>query len=127
MKAEEYSCDTMAPDIHGQHHTQTHISVNCQDPNNIYFNAKYANASASHHAEERQYRCEDCDQHFESRNQLLDHQKQPCGMPPSSFLNPGLTFVVKYVGLFSCHCKQWALESDKKDVQMCCWTMTQMM
>uniref|UniRef100_A0A672YU53 MDS1 and EVI1 complex locus n=1 Tax=Sphaeramia orbicularis TaxID=375764 RepID=A0A672YU53_9TELE len=54
MKAEEYSCDTMAPDIH----------------------------------EERQYRCEDCDQHFESRNQLLDHQKQPCGMPPSSFLNP---------------------------------------
>ncbi|XP_034460411.1 histone-lysine N-methyltransferase MECOM isoform X3 [Hippoglossus hippoglossus] len=55
MKAEEYSCDTMAPDIH----------------------------------EERQYRCEDCDQLFESRNQLLDHQKQPCGMPPSSFLNPG--------------------------------------
>ncbi|XP_028274713.1 MDS1 and EVI1 complex locus protein isoform X10 [Parambassis ranga] len=55
MKAEEYSCDTMAPDIH----------------------------------EERQYRCEDCDQHFESRNQLLDHQKQPCGMPPSPFLNPG--------------------------------------
>nr|XP_020455990.1 MDS1 and EVI1 complex locus protein EVI1 isoform X3 [Monopterus albus] len=55
MKAEEYSCDAMAPDIH----------------------------------EERQYRCEDCDQHFESRNQLLDHQKQPCGMPPSSFLNPG--------------------------------------
>ncbi|KAM9733879.1 histone-lysine N-methyltransferase MECOM isoform 2-T2 [Menidia menidia] len=55
MKAEDYSCDTMAPDIH----------------------------------EERQYRCEDCDQHFESRNQLLDHQKQPCGMPPSSFLNPG--------------------------------------
>ncbi|XP_029964251.1 histone-lysine N-methyltransferase MECOM isoform X4 [Salarias fasciatus] len=55
MKAEEYSCDTMAPDIH----------------------------------EERQYRCEDCDQHFESRSQLLDHQKQPCGMPPSSFLNPG--------------------------------------
>uniref|UniRef100_A0A671XUW8 MDS1 and EVI1 complex locus n=1 Tax=Sparus aurata TaxID=8175 RepID=A0A671XUW8_SPAAU len=56
MKAEEYSCDPMAPDIH----------------------------------EERQYRCEDCDQHFESRNQLLDHQKQPCGMPPSSFLNPDL-------------------------------------
>ncbi|XP_068173029.1 histone-lysine N-methyltransferase MECOM isoform X4 [Antennarius striatus] len=55
MKAEEYSCDTMAPDIH----------------------------------EERQYRCEDCDQHFESRNQLLDHQKTPCGMPPSSFLSPG--------------------------------------
>ncbi|XP_037533332.1 histone-lysine N-methyltransferase MECOM isoform X1 [Nematolebias whitei] len=55
MKAEEYSCDTMAPDIH----------------------------------EERQYRCEDCDQNFETRSQLLDHQKQPCGMPPSSFLNPG--------------------------------------
>ncbi|XP_033832626.1 histone-lysine N-methyltransferase MECOM isoform X6 [Periophthalmus magnuspinnatus] len=55
MKAEEYSCDSMAPDIH----------------------------------EERQYRCEDCDQHFESRSQLLDHQKQPCGMPPVSFLNPG--------------------------------------
>nr|XP_054599392.1 histone-lysine N-methyltransferase MECOM isoform X4 [Nothobranchius furzeri] len=55
MKAEDFSCDTMAPDIH----------------------------------EERQYRCEDCDQNFESRTQLLDHQKQPCGMPPSSFLNPG--------------------------------------
>uniref|UniRef100_A0A8C6SRX5 MDS1 and EVI1 complex locus n=2 Tax=Neogobius melanostomus TaxID=47308 RepID=A0A8C6SRX5_9GOBI len=55
MKAEEFSCDSMAPDIH----------------------------------EERQYRCEDCDQHFESRSQLLDHQKQPCGMPPVSFLNPG--------------------------------------
>ncbi|KAK7883353.1 hypothetical protein WMY93_029527 [Mugilogobius chulae] len=54
MKAEEYSCDSMAPDIH----------------------------------EERQYRCEDCDQHFESRSQLLDHQKQPCGMPPVSFLSP---------------------------------------
>ncbi|KAM9318650.1 MDS1 and EVI1 complex locus protein EVI1-A [Pholidichthys leucotaenia] len=39
--------------------------------------------------EDRQYRCEDCDQHFESRNQLLDHQKQPCGIPPSSFLSPG--------------------------------------
>ncbi|XP_076001691.1 histone-lysine N-methyltransferase MECOM isoform X2 [Genypterus blacodes] len=55
MKAEEYSCDAMAPDIH----------------------------------EERQYHCEDCDLHFESRTELLDHQKQPCGMPPSSFLNPG--------------------------------------
>ncbi|XP_063763769.1 MDS1 and EVI1 complex locus protein EVI1-A isoform X2 [Eleginops maclovinus] len=54
MKAEEYSCDIMPPDIH----------------------------------EERQYRCEDCEQHFESRSQLMDHQKQPCGMPPSSFLNP---------------------------------------
>nr|XP_057935522.1 histone-lysine N-methyltransferase MECOM isoform X3 [Doryrhamphus excisus] len=39
--------------------------------------------------EERQYRCEDCDQHFESRSQLLDHQMQQCGMPPSSFLNAG--------------------------------------
>ncbi|KAM8853555.1 histone-lysine N-methyltransferase MECOM isoform 2-T2 [Synchiropus picturatus] len=55
MKAEEFSCDTMAPDIH----------------------------------EERQHRCEDCDLHFESRNQLLDHQKQPCGMPPANFLNSG--------------------------------------
>ncbi|XP_007573651.1 MDS1 and EVI1 complex locus protein EVI1 isoform X2 [Poecilia formosa] len=55
MKAEEYFCDAMAPDIH----------------------------------EERQYRCEDCDQHFESRSELLDHQKEPCGMPPSAFLNPG--------------------------------------
>ncbi|KAL4648502.1 MDS1 and EVI1 complex locus protein EVI1 isoform X6, partial [Arapaima gigas] len=35
--------------------------------------------------EERQYRCEDCDQHFESRTELLDHRKQPCGMPPSAF------------------------------------------
>ncbi|KAM9813191.1 MDS1 and EVI1 complex locus protein EVI1-A isoform 6-T6 [Syngnathus typhle] len=39
--------------------------------------------------EERQYRCEDCDQHFESRSQLLDHQMQQCGMPPSSFLDAG--------------------------------------
>ncbi|MEQ2161105.1 hypothetical protein GOODEAATRI_006331 [Goodea atripinnis] len=63
MKAEEYFCDTMAPDIH------------------VF--------SSLHNAEERQYRCDDCDQHFESRNQLLDHQKEPCGMPPSAFLNPG--------------------------------------
>uniref|UniRef100_A0A8C4GE61 MDS1 and EVI1 complex locus n=1 Tax=Dicentrarchus labrax TaxID=13489 RepID=A0A8C4GE61_DICLA len=68
MKAEEYSCDTMAPDIH----------------------------------EERQYRCEDCDQHFESRNQLLDHQKQPCGMPPSSFLNPDLRPLHMSHGLHEC-------------------------
>ncbi|KAG9348228.1 hypothetical protein JZ751_001963 [Albula glossodonta] len=34
--------------------------------------------------EERQYRCEDCDQHFESRTELLDHQKQPCGTPHSA-------------------------------------------
>uniref|UniRef100_A0A3P8UQK5 MDS1 and EVI1 complex locus n=1 Tax=Cynoglossus semilaevis TaxID=244447 RepID=A0A3P8UQK5_CYNSE len=54
MKAEEFSCDNMAPDIH----------------------------------EERRYRCEECDQSFESHNQLLDHQKQPCGMPPSAFLSP---------------------------------------
>ncbi|XP_012989573.2 histone-lysine N-methyltransferase MECOM isoform X7 [Esox lucius] len=56
MKAEEYSCDIMAPDMH----------------------------------EERQYHCEDCDQQFESRSELLDHQKVPCGTPPSAFLgNPG--------------------------------------
>ncbi|XP_036392273.1 histone-lysine N-methyltransferase MECOM isoform X3 [Megalops cyprinoides] len=34
--------------------------------------------------EERQYRCEECDQHFESRTELLDHQKQPCGTPHSA-------------------------------------------
>ncbi|KAJ8280548.1 hypothetical protein GJAV_G00056130 [Gymnothorax javanicus] len=33
--------------------------------------------------EERQYRCEECDQHFESRAELLDHQRQPCGAPHS--------------------------------------------
>ncbi|XP_029570792.1 histone-lysine N-methyltransferase MECOM isoform X1 [Salmo trutta] len=56
MKAEQYSCDTMAPDMH----------------------------------EERQYRCDDCDQLFESVSELLDHQKVPCGTPPSAFLgNPG--------------------------------------
>ncbi|XP_041731869.2 histone-lysine N-methyltransferase MECOM-like isoform X12 [Coregonus clupeaformis] len=56
LKAEEYSCDTMAPDMH----------------------------------EERQYRCEDCDQLFESVSELLDHQKVPCGTPHSAFLgNPG--------------------------------------
>lgn len=52
MKAEDYLCDTMAPDIH----------------------------------EERQYRCEDCEQHFESRSELLEHQKIPCGTPTPSFL-----------------------------------------
>ncbi|XP_063061830.1 MDS1 and EVI1 complex locus protein EVI1-A isoform X3 [Engraulis encrasicolus] len=50
MKAEEFPCEVMAPDIH----------------------------------EERQYRCEDCDQHFESRSELLDHQSHSCGTPPSS-------------------------------------------
>ncbi|XP_031651753.1 histone-lysine N-methyltransferase MECOM isoform X5 [Oncorhynchus kisutch] len=56
MKAEDYSCDSMAPDMH----------------------------------EERQYRCEDCDQLFESVSELLDHQKVPCGTPTSAFLgNPG--------------------------------------
>ncbi|XP_045580430.1 histone-lysine N-methyltransferase MECOM isoform X15 [Salmo salar] len=56
MKAEDYSCDGMAPDMH----------------------------------EERQYRCEDCDQLFESVSELLDHQKVPCGTPTSAFLgNPG--------------------------------------
>uniref|UniRef100_A0A8K9XKQ0 MDS1 and EVI1 complex locus n=1 Tax=Oncorhynchus mykiss TaxID=8022 RepID=A0A8K9XKQ0_ONCMY len=49
MKAEDYSCDSMAPDMH----------------------------------EERQYRCEDCDQLFESVSELLDHQKVPCGTPTS--------------------------------------------
>ncbi|XP_030632491.1 histone-lysine N-methyltransferase MECOM [Chanos chanos] len=49
MKAEEFTCESMAPDIH----------------------------------EERQYRCEDCDQHFESGSELLDHQKHACGTPPS--------------------------------------------
>ncbi|XP_077579083.1 MDS1 and EVI1 complex locus protein EVI1 isoform X6 [Stigmatopora nigra] len=39
--------------------------------------------------EERQYHCEDCDQHFESRSLLLDHQMKQCGMPPSSFLDAG--------------------------------------
>ncbi|XP_029111454.1 histone-lysine N-methyltransferase MECOM isoform X1 [Scleropages formosus] len=51
MKAEEYSYEAMAPDIH----------------------------------EERQYRCQDCDQHFESRTELQDHRKQPCGTPHSAF------------------------------------------
>ncbi|XP_029536689.1 histone-lysine N-methyltransferase MECOM-like isoform X17 [Oncorhynchus nerka] len=56
MKAEDYLCDSMAPDMH----------------------------------EERQYRCEDCDQLFESVSELLDHQKVPCGTPISAFLgNPG--------------------------------------
>ncbi|XP_066565788.1 MDS1 and EVI1 complex locus protein EVI1 isoform X4 [Amia ocellicauda] len=51
MKADNYSCQAMAPDIH----------------------------------EERQYRCEDCDQHFESKTELLDHQKYPCSTPHSAF------------------------------------------
>ncbi|XP_060098457.1 histone-lysine N-methyltransferase MECOM isoform X12 [Heteronotia binoei] len=51
MKTEDYSHETMAPDIH----------------------------------EERQYRCEDCDQLFESKAQLVDHQKFPCSTPHSAF------------------------------------------
>ncbi|XP_059335081.1 histone-lysine N-methyltransferase MECOM isoform X5 [Ammospiza nelsoni] len=51
MKSEDYSHETMAPDIH----------------------------------EERQYRCEDCDQLFESKAELLDHQKFPCSTPHSAF------------------------------------------
>ncbi|XP_027731947.1 MDS1 and EVI1 complex locus protein isoform X6 [Vombatus ursinus] len=51
MKSEEYSHETMAPDIH----------------------------------EERQYRCEDCDQLFESKAELVDHQKFPCSTPHSAF------------------------------------------
>ncbi|XP_062328855.1 histone-lysine N-methyltransferase MECOM isoform X2 [Osmerus eperlanus] len=52
MKAEDYLCDNMAPDID----------------------------------EERQYQCEDCEQHFDSQSELQEHQKSPCGTPPSSFL-----------------------------------------
>ncbi|XP_005000831.2 histone-lysine N-methyltransferase MECOM isoform X10 [Cavia porcellus] len=35
--------------------------------------------------EERQYRCEDCDQIFESKAELEDHQKFPCSTPHSAF------------------------------------------
>ncbi|XP_060027910.1 histone-lysine N-methyltransferase MECOM isoform X9 [Erinaceus europaeus] len=35
--------------------------------------------------EERQYRCEDCDQIFESKAELADHQKFPCSTPHSAF------------------------------------------
>ncbi|XP_055966720.1 histone-lysine N-methyltransferase MECOM isoform X4 [Sorex fumeus] len=35
--------------------------------------------------EERQYRCEDCDQIFESKTELADHQKFPCSTPHSAF------------------------------------------
>ncbi|XP_035974218.1 histone-lysine N-methyltransferase MECOM isoform X7 [Halichoerus grypus] len=35
--------------------------------------------------EERQYRCEDCDQLFESKAELADHQKFPCTTPHSAF------------------------------------------
>ncbi|MBW04076.1 MDS1 and EVI1 complex locus protein EVI1, partial [Eschrichtius robustus] len=34
---------------------------------------------------ERQYRCEDCDQLFESKAELADHQKFPCSTPHSAF------------------------------------------
>ncbi|XP_049323343.1 MDS1 and EVI1 complex locus protein EVI1-A isoform X7 [Astyanax mexicanus] len=44
MKAEEFSCDTMPPDIH----------------------------------EEREFRCEDCEQHFSSGPELIEHQKESC-------------------------------------------------
>ncbi|KAG8445204.1 hypothetical protein GDO86_010109 [Hymenochirus boettgeri] len=35
--------------------------------------------------EERQYRCEECDQLFESKADLSDHQKYSCGTPHSAF------------------------------------------
>ncbi|XP_044944020.1 histone-lysine N-methyltransferase MECOM isoform X10 [Mustela putorius furo] len=35
--------------------------------------------------EEQQYRCEDCDQLFESKAELADHQKFPCSTPHSAF------------------------------------------
>ncbi|XP_029795798.1 histone-lysine N-methyltransferase MECOM isoform X6 [Suricata suricatta] len=35
--------------------------------------------------EERQYRCEDCDQLFETKAELADHQKFPCSTPHSAF------------------------------------------
>ncbi|XP_040610489.1 histone-lysine N-methyltransferase MECOM isoform X8 [Mesocricetus auratus] len=35
--------------------------------------------------EERQHRCEDCDQLFESKAELADHQKFPCSTPHSAF------------------------------------------
>uniref|UniRef100_A0A4W4FGV9 C2H2-type domain-containing protein n=1 Tax=Electrophorus electricus TaxID=8005 RepID=A0A4W4FGV9_ELEEL len=44
MKAEEFSCDTMAPDIH----------------------------------EERQFRCDDCERHFDSGRELMEHQEHAC-------------------------------------------------
>ncbi|XP_058269772.1 MDS1 and EVI1 complex locus protein EVI1-A isoform X3 [Hemibagrus wyckioides] len=50
MKAEEFSCEAMAPDIH----------------------------------EERQFRCEDCEQLFPSGSELLEHQNHSCSKRPSS-------------------------------------------
>uniref|UniRef100_A0A8C5PRN6 MDS1 and EVI1 complex locus n=1 Tax=Leptobrachium leishanense TaxID=445787 RepID=A0A8C5PRN6_9ANUR len=35
--------------------------------------------------EERPYRCEECDQLFESKAELIDHQKFPCETPHSAF------------------------------------------
>nr|XP_042134853.1 histone-lysine N-methyltransferase MECOM isoform X11 [Peromyscus maniculatus bairdii] len=35
--------------------------------------------------EDRQHRCEDCDQLFESKAELTDHQKFPCSTPHSAF------------------------------------------
>ncbi|XP_064418300.1 histone-lysine N-methyltransferase MECOM [Latimeria chalumnae] len=35
--------------------------------------------------EERQYRCEECDQLFESKAEFVDHQKFPCSTPHSVF------------------------------------------
>ncbi|XP_029471885.1 histone-lysine N-methyltransferase MECOM isoform X8 [Rhinatrema bivittatum] len=35
--------------------------------------------------EERQYRCEECDQLFESKAELMDHRKFPCSTPHSAF------------------------------------------
>ncbi|XP_053314481.1 histone-lysine N-methyltransferase MECOM isoform X1 [Spea bombifrons] len=44
--------------------------------------------------EERQYRCEECDQLFESKAELSDHQKFPCGTPHSAFSMVEDTFQV---------------------------------
>lgn len=38
-----------------------------------------------YYTEECQYRCEECDQLFETSAELIDHQKFPCVTPHSAF------------------------------------------
>ncbi|GAA6073638.1 MDS1 and EVI1 complex locus protein EVI1-A isoform X1, partial [Tachysurus ichikawai] len=68
MKAEEFSCEAMAPDIH----------------------------------EERQFRCEDCEQLFPSGSELLEHQNHSCPKRPSS----GFTLPEQVIPSATDECKE---------------------
>nr|XP_048285881.1 histone-lysine N-methyltransferase MECOM isoform X13 [Myodes glareolus] len=76
MKSEEDPHEPMAPDIHGE--------CGAQHPGEPVAPDIHGECGAQH-PEERQHRCEDCDQLFESKAELADHQKFPCSTPHSAF------------------------------------------